>query len=83
MNVKNPMRSGAGTYLISPVTRLLENGWYACSVTIRCGSGLQATRRVLRLTRMFRDHVAACEYAISEGLQWVRVGRAPLRPAPA
>ena len=61
----------AGKYLISPLTKLLENGWYACSVSIRSGSGSGTHDRVLRLTRLFRTHVAAVSYATAEGLQWI------------
>ena len=64
-----------GRYLISPMTRMLENGWFACSVSIRSGRGQSTTDRVLRLTRMFRDSVAAAEYALAEGLQWIGVSR--------
>lgn len=67
-----------GKYLISPLTKSLENGWYACSVSIRSGSGSATTDRVLRLRRLFRDRWAAAEYALAEGLQWVGVSR----PAP-
>ena len=66
-----------GKYLISPMTRMLENGWFACSVSIRSGRGQSTTDRVLRLTRMFRDSVAAAEYALAEGLQWTGVTRTP------
>lgn len=64
-----------GKYLISPLTKSLENGWYACSVSIRSGSGSATTDRVLRLRRLFRDRWAAAEYALAEGLQWVGVSR--------
>lgn len=60
-----------GKYLISPLTRMLENGWYACSVSIRSGSGSGTHDRVLRLTRLFQDHLAAVRYATGEGLQWI------------
>ena len=60
-----------GKYLISPLTKPLENGWYACSVSIRSGSGSGTHDRVLRLTRLFRNHVAAVSYATAEGLQWI------------
>jgi hypothetical protein len=60
-----------GKYLISPLTKLLANGWYACSVSIRTGSGSNTHDRVLRLTRLFRSHVAAVGYATAEGLQWI------------
>jgi hypothetical protein len=60
-----------GKYLISPLTKHLANGWYACSVSIRSGSGSGTHDRVLRLTRLFQSHVAAVRYATAEGLQWI------------
>jgi hypothetical protein len=63
-----------GKYLISPMTFRLENGWYACSVSIRAAHG-GATERVLRLTRLFRDSLQAAEYALAEGLQWIGISR--------
>jgi len=60
-----------GKYLISPLTKLLENGWYACSVSIRTGTGSATHDRVLRLTRLFRTQLAAVRYATAEGLQWI------------
>ena len=60
-----------GKYLISPLVKALENGWYAASVSIRSGSGSGTHDRVLRLTRLFRDRVAALQYATAEGLQWI------------
>lgn len=65
-----------GKYLISPLTKPLDNGWYACSVSIRSGSGQGTTDRVVRLTRLFRDRLAAADYAMSEGMQWIGVSRA-------
>jgi hypothetical protein len=60
-----------GKYLISPLTKPLENGWYACSVSIRSGSGSSTHDRVLRLTRLFQTKLAAVRYATAEGLQWI------------
>jgi hypothetical protein len=60
-----------GKYLISPLTKGMANGWYACSVSIRSGSGTNTHDRVLRLTRLFQSHVAAVRYATAEGLQWI------------
>jgi hypothetical protein len=60
----------ASKYLISPLVKTLDNGWYAASVSIRSGSGSQTHDRVLRLTRLFQDKLAAVHYAIAEGLQW-------------
>ena len=68
-----------GKYLISPLTRALDNGWFACSVSIRSGSGSSTTDRVVRLTRLFRDRLAAAEYALAEGMRWI--GMAPRQPA--
>jgi hypothetical protein len=65
-----------GKYLISPLTRPLDNGWYACSVSIRSGSGSATTDRVVRLTRLFRGKLAAAEYAVAEGLRWIGAGPA-------
>jgi hypothetical protein len=71
-----------GKYLVSPLTKLLANGWYASSVSIRSGSGMQTHDRVLRLTRLFRSQVAAVSYATAEGLQWIgRVNPGVLAPA--
>jgi hypothetical protein len=62
-----------GKYLVSPLTHALENGWYACSVSIRsgCGSGSGTHDRVLRLTRLFKSQLAAMRHATAEGLQWI------------
>jgi hypothetical protein len=61
----------AGKYLISPFTRALENGWFACSVSIRSGCGRGTSDRILRLTRLFRDPLTAADYARGEGLKWI------------
>jgi hypothetical protein len=79
MNSNEQRNLKVGKYLISPLTRTLDNGWFACSVSIRSGSGSATTDRVVRLTRLFRDRLAAVEYALAEGLQWV--GMAPRQAA--
>jgi hypothetical protein len=70
-----------GKYLVSPIIRMLDNGWYATSVSIRSGSGQATTDRVLRLTRLCRSKVAAVEYAIGEGLAWIGAPRVPMMAA--
>ena len=60
-----------GKYRISPLVKRIGNGWYACSVSIRSGSGRATHDRVLRLTRLFNDHLAAVRYATAEGLRWI------------
>ena len=73
MNQNNDSNIKVGKYLISPLTKALENGWYACSVSIRSGadSGSGRHDRVLRLTRLFRCKIAATRHATAEGLQWI------------
>lgn len=60
-----------GKYEISPLTQSMENGWFACSVSIRSGSGRGTTDRVVRLTRLFQCKSAAAAYAVGEGLRWI------------
>ncbi len=64
-----------GKYLISPLTSQQDDGSYACSVSIRSGSGTGTTDRVVRLTQRFRDRHAAAVYAIEQGLQWMGLTR--------
>ena len=71
MNENNTSNLTVGKYLISPLVKALENGWYAASVSIRSGSGSQTHDRVLRLTRLFRSQLAAVQYATAEGLKWI------------
>jgi hypothetical protein len=61
----------AGKYLVSPLTRMLENGSFGCSVSIRSGSGQGTTDRIVSLTRLFRDRFAAAAYARAEGMRWI------------
>jgi hypothetical protein len=81
MNNEQTLAVTAGKYLISPLIKALENGWYACSVSIRSGRGPGTTDRVVRLTRLFRDRLAAAEYALQEGLQWIGSTGTAARPA--
>lgn len=78
MNFPHHSPLTVGKYLISPLTKALDNGWFACSVSIRSGSGSATTDRVVRLTKLFRDRLMAADYARSEGLQWIG---APLAPS--
>ncbi len=71
MNLSNHASTLVGHYLVSPLTRELDDGLFACSVSIRSGSGSGTTDRVLRLSRQFPSRVAAAAYARDEGLSWV------------
>lgn len=57
----------SGKYLISPLVETLNYGWLTALVPIRSGTG---TARVLRLTQLFRNTLAAVQDAGAEGLQW-------------
>ncbi|MDB5900248.1 MAG: hypothetical protein JWP22_1134 [Ramlibacter sp.] len=81
MNNNEHQALTVGKYLISPLTKLLENGWYSASVSIRSGRGPGTTDRVVRLTRLFRDPLAAVEYALDEGRQWIGLAGQPAQPA--
>ena len=69
--IKNDDNITVGRYLISPITKALENGWYACSVSIRSGADSARHDRVLRLTRLFRCQVGAIRHATAEGVRWI------------
>jgi hypothetical protein len=71
-----------GKYLVSPLVKTVDNGWFASSVSIRSGSGSATTDRVLRLTRLFRCTTEAALFAHSEALQWIRSSQ-PLAAAAA
>jgi hypothetical protein len=67
-----------GRYLVAPLVRVLENGWFASSVSIRSGTGATATDRILRLTRLFRSARQAAAYAEAEAVQWIASTPSPL-----
>jgi hypothetical protein len=62
-----------GKYLISPLVKGMDNGWYASSVSIRSGSGSATTDRVVRLTKLFRSQLQAADYALQEGMRWIGI----------
>jgi len=66
-----------GKYLISPLSRLLRDGRYAASVSIRSGTGSATHDRVLRLVPVFDSQQAALRYATQEGLSWIGAARIP------
>ncbi len=66
-----------GKYLISPLTRMLDDGQYAASVSIRSGTGSGTHDRVMRLVPLFSDHATAAHYATSEGMRWVQHRHTP------
>lgn len=61
-----------GKYLVSPLTKRLDDGRYAASVSIRSGRGSGTHDRVLRLTPLFACDASAANYATQQGLSWVQ-----------
>lgn len=74
MNSKN-ITIAIGKYLISPLTKRLDDGRYAASVSIRSGRGSGMHDRVMRFTPLFGCDDSAAHYATQQGLSWVH-GRA-------
>lgn len=60
-----------GKYLVSPLTKRLDDGRFAASVSIRSGRGSGMHDRVLRLTPLFGCNATASHYATQQGLSWV------------
>jgi hypothetical protein len=73
-----PRNAGAqrvGKYLVSPLIKVLEDGSFASSVSIRSGSGSATTDRVLRLMRVFPCAAEAVAGAHAEALLWIDESR--------
>ena len=77
MNNYNNNAVTIGKFLVTPLTRVLDNGWFACSVSVRSGSGSATTDRVLRLTRLFQSNTTAAQYALAEGMRWLDARQQP------
>jgi len=67
-----------GKYLVSPLIKAIEGGWFATSVSIRSGKGSATTDRVLRLTRLFNCTEQAAAYARTEALNWINASQGPV-----
>lgn len=61
-----------GRYLVSPLTKRLDDGRYAASVSIRSGRGSGMHDRVMRFTPFFACDKSAIDYATQQGLSWVQ-----------
>jgi hypothetical protein len=60
-----------GKYLVSPLIRLLPDGRYGASVSIRSGQGSSTHDRVLRFIPEFDCAHAASRYATTHAAAWV------------
>ncbi len=61
-----------GKYLVSPLTKRLDDGRFVASVSIRSGRGSGMHDRVMRFTPLFASSASAVRYATEQGLGWVR-----------
>ena len=70
-----------GRFLVSPLAKLLDNGRFGASVSIRSGSGSgsASTDRVMRFIGQFDSADAAQRYAHHQGLIWVAESAQPSR----
>ena len=68
--MSNPCFS-VGRYVVSPLTRLLDDGAYSASVSIRSGRGQASSDRVLRLIGRFTTADGALRHAAAQGRAWV------------
>ena len=68
--MSNPCFS-VGRYVVSPLTRLLDDGAYSASVSIRSGRGQASSDRVLRLIGRFTTADGALCHAAAQGRAWV------------
>jgi hypothetical protein len=61
-----------GKYRIAACPRPLSGGRFAAQVSIASGSGSATTDRVMRFYDEFASHDAAADFAIEQGIDWVR-----------
>jgi hypothetical protein len=60
-----------GKYLVSSLSKRLDDGAYCASVSIRSGRGSASTDRVMRFSDRFESERAAHLYAHAQGRAWV------------
>lgn len=72
-----PGPSRVGKYLVSPLVRAVDNGWFTSSVSIRSGTGSATTDRVLRLSRLFLCAKEAANCASDEAMRWIAAAHRP------
>jgi len=66
-----------GKYLVSPLSRRLDDGGFQSGVSIRSGRGSASTDRVMRFSGSFATEGDAHQYAHEQGRIWVsQSGRA-------
>ena len=63
-----------GRYLVSPLTRRLDDGRFSAAVSIRSGQGRGTHDRVLRFIPDFDTAQAARRYATRAAIEWLGLG---------
>lgn len=61
-----------GRYLISPLIRSADSGGYSACVSVKSGRGSGTHDRVLRLHGHFDTQETAHQYALDEGVAYIR-----------
>jgi len=64
--------STIGKYRIAACPRPLGSGRFEAQVSIASGRGSASTDRVMRFCNDFLTHDDAANYALSQGINWVR-----------
>ena len=62
----------AGRFILSPGVKQTDCGQYAASVSIRSGRGSAAHDRVFRFIPLFPTAQAAEQYALAQGMGFIR-----------
>ena len=65
-------RIAVGKYLVSPMTRNLDDGAYQACVSIRSGSGSGTHDRVFSYDARFINADEAIAHATEQGMSWLR-----------
>lgn len=79
--ISHQLSTAVGKYLVSPLSKRLDDGRYGASVSIRSGRGSASTDRVMRFKDLFESADAAHRYAHEQGLIWVAQSSQPHRVA--
>ncbi|MFN4265262.1 MAG: hypothetical protein ACK4F8_05890 [Aquabacterium sp.] len=61
-----------GRFTLSPSTRQTDCGQFAASLSIRSGRGSATSDRIFRFIPLFSTAQAAAQYALTQGLGYLR-----------
>lgn len=77
MNSISPHTQAVGRFLLSPSSKPTACGQYAASLSIRSGHGPGTHDRVFRFIPMFATPQAAMQYAMAQGMGYLRLPGLP------